>query len=1152
MKITKRHKAVTQYRIASALNHLLIKSRRKVNDKKIILLMLIFFKSITLFGQSIPLAIPPSPNAAALGSYGQIPVSFFNGLPQIEIPIGKVETGTEDVDISLSYHAGGIRPDIHSSWAGLGWNVNAGGMITRIVNGVADEKWDPGVSPVDALSYYDHPDGLAASDWASVAALTAYSAATGPKVILSPDEFMFNFGGYSGSFFYDHQGKWQFKSTQGLHLSVKEELLNDFVLEQKKPGLPSLTLKRIFYKFTLTVPDGTQYVFGGTPQSIEFSRGSSGNDSYNNGVVPNSWYLTKIISRNGQETNFAYERGDILGTMSSNLSIYASNRDFQDNYTNLAEVLFISNPVYLKSIETDLQKVTFARSVSNELPYDFSRNSVFFEFYNSIGNYTDLKTYSSTDSGSANIKSLIGMIKYQKLDSISFYEKPSGFMKKIAFSYIENPNSRLVLKSMQKSGSGETEPAYQFAYNNTPLPPYNSRMLDHWGFYNGVDFLSNYPLGYNWDFQQIGLTRTPYEESKASNFSYMEAGNLVYIKYPQGGKTIFEYEPNEYASIADRFMYNLVTTDNTQAGGLRIKKISQLDEFDQLSGSKEYKYVANYNLGGGISSGILAGKPLYLEAGSIGASSYNHWYDRMVQPLHNTNGNHITYTEVAEKNPDGSYIIYNYSNHNQVKYRDKAPLNQVNNNSSTIDMDPFISMELDRGKMLRRREYRADNIIQRETTYEYDENSNRTNLAIRFRSMQERTIGYFNPISDKRVTAYLVYYFPRLLTKETQKIYDTNGLNPDSLQKKFTYDPVDLNLRSERYANSKGDSVITKYTYPGNMLSQDPNGTYQEMYTKHIISPRVETTSLINSTQTLYQRTNFYKPYAGIFAPKTIEEKIGDGRLTTKRTYSDYDSKGNVLSFFDRKGVKTSYIWSYYSRYPVAEIVNADYQAIVNIATSSGIDNFRNSIPNKTSIDNFLAPLKTTLPNAYISSSSYKGVTGISSETDMKGKTGYYDYDGLQRKKNSRDQNNFITKNLSYNFRPQTGFSTYYSVEKSGVFTKQTCGPDKVGSPITYTVPAGKHSSQISQDEANRLAQKDLEVNGPLYANKYGQCIDICNTEGKKMVAGICETGTKIYSGSVSQGNGYLCTYYYRWSDGSISGNYTEISSNPCYDEGGL
>ena len=84
-----------------------------------------------------------SPNAANLGLYGEIPVSHFTGTPSIEIPLYELKTEYLNLPISLSYHASGVRPDQRPGWVGMGWSLNAGGLISRIVNDMPDEFNNP-------------------------------------------------------------------------------------------------------------------------------------------------------------------------------------------------------------------------------------------------------------------------------------------------------------------------------------------------------------------------------------------------------------------------------------------------------------------------------------------------------------------------------------------------------------------------------------------------------------------------------------------------------------------------------------------------------------------------------------------------------------------------------------------------------------------------------------------------------------------------------------------------------------------------------------------------------------------------------------------------------------------------------------------------
>src|SRR3954462_958189 len=77
--------------------------------------------------------IPPSPDVAALNKFLNMPVGYSTGVPDISIPVYTIQSGDLSVPISLSYNASGIKVEEVPTWVGLGWNLNAGGSLSRIV-----------------------------------------------------------------------------------------------------------------------------------------------------------------------------------------------------------------------------------------------------------------------------------------------------------------------------------------------------------------------------------------------------------------------------------------------------------------------------------------------------------------------------------------------------------------------------------------------------------------------------------------------------------------------------------------------------------------------------------------------------------------------------------------------------------------------------------------------------------------------------------------------------------------------------------------------------------------------------------------------------------------------------------------------------------
>ena len=64
----------------------------------------------------------------------------------------------------------------------------------------------------------------------------------------------------------------------------------------------------------------------------------------------------------------------------------------------------------------------------------------------------------------------------------------------------------------------------------------------------------------------------------------------------------------------------------------------------------------------------------------------------------------------------------------------------------------------------------------------------------------------------------------------------------------------------------------------------------------------------------------------------------------------------------------------------------------------------------------------------------------------------------------------------------------YSSARKTGTATRNNCGSGCTGTSVTYVVEAGKYKSCVSQADADRQAQNDVDSNKQSYANSHGKC----------------------------------------------------------------
>ena len=137
----------------------------------------------------------PSPEAYSMMQYEEIPVSLYTGIPDISVPLYNIRSNDWTLPIALSYHASGIKISQEASWVGLGWNLQAGGMISRSIRGKDDlNQFLTDTNPV--------PD---ADNIPNI--FLSFHAINGNILIpemnkdVEPDVFFYNFAGYSGKFY---------------------------------------------------------------------------------------------------------------------------------------------------------------------------------------------------------------------------------------------------------------------------------------------------------------------------------------------------------------------------------------------------------------------------------------------------------------------------------------------------------------------------------------------------------------------------------------------------------------------------------------------------------------------------------------------------------------------------------------------------------------------------------------------------------------------------------------------------------------------------------------------------------------------------------------------------------------------------------------
>ena len=272
-------------------------------------------------------------------------------------------------------------------------------------------------------------------------------------------------------------------------------------------------------------------------------------------------------------------------------------------------------------------------------------------------------------------------------------------------------------------------------------------------------------------------------------------------------------------------------------------------------------------------------------------------------------------------------------------------------------------------------------------------------------------------------------------------------MNPITQITDYFYDNLEhLQATRVQSKDSKGNTMLTKTYFSGDVSVQGilgdggPLSNTEYLAIRRLQSPvstnplgqnrisepiQVETT--INGKKNI--RRTAYKISNDLVFPEFVKSLKGEydetlNPMEDRVVYHQYDSFGNPQVVSKESGSSVTYIWGYNKQYPIAKLENIEYAdiplgLISTAETDSDQDNDRTigNLGKEGDLRASLNALRTNLPSAMVSTYTYDPLIGVTSMTDPRGYTIYYEYDDFNRLEAVRDTDGNLISDYKYAYK---------------------------------------------------------------------------------------------------------------------------------------